>query len=387
MTKFLSHFPKVSRQQLGYLAGALMLSLIIGYLLYSPTKRPPQQTAAIVTAEPVKVQDMDNFVNLIATVDAYESVTIKSRLDSQITKVAVTDGQKVTAGDVLFVLDDRILTAQLQQLQATRKSNEAEVERTKNLLERDTNLSGKGVRSKQDYDNSLSASLTAAANLEGTKALITSVETLLDFTVIKAPISGQIGTIRITLGNTVKANDTIALATINKITPIKARISVPQRYYDQVNAALNSREVIVHARTATGEIIETGKALFKENAIDDATRTLTLVASFQNDKELLWPGMFIDVSVVLGQDQGALTVPLKAVLPGQDQDYIFIVADNKAVRKAITVVRTQGDIAIIKGDIKADDLVIIDGLLRVRDGRAVTLSKPKQPQTAKEDQK
>lgn len=356
----------------------LCLILIIGwYLIGSQGSYEQPVPPALVSVAKVVKQDVGKSIDLIGTVMAFETVAVKTRLDSQIMKVNIKEGQTVNVDDVLFQLDDRLLKAQLAQQEAIIKSNEAELERSKLDLARAQSLADKGVGTKQSLDTALSAFKTAEANVESTKAQIANIKTQLDFATIRSPIEGRTGTIQHTLGNTVKANDTTALVTINKVKPIKVRISVPQRYYQEVREATKDSQVEVTIRNTAGELLEKGKTLFKENLIDDTTRTLAVTAVFDNKEEKLWPGMFVDVNLALGIDKQVLTVPLKAVLPGQEGDHVYSVVDNKAVRKSVKLVRSVGDLAIIEGDIAEGDIIVTDGLLRLRDGTPVKLHSDK----------
>lgn len=364
-------------QKRDMLFGTGVLILLISVFLSSEEKTrgaeiQPQPKIPVRAAKVIR-QDVENTISVVGTVRPVETVAIKSRLDSQIMQVNFKDGDDVTEGQILFVLDDRLLKAQLQQLTADLKRNEAELERATRQLERDAKLSKDGFTSQALFDTAKSTYEAARANLNSTKANMENIKTQLDFTVIKAPISGRVGSINITQGNTVKANDTIPLVTINQMHPIQVKIPIPQRYYQSLQAAMKKGDVFVTALDSTGAILDKGKILYKENAIDEDTRTLSVQAVFENKHDQLWPGMFVDTVVVLGVMQQVLTVPLVSVRTGQNSSHIFVVREGKAFLKPVKILYHHQDLAVIEGDVNPGEMVVTDGFLSLKDNIPVTL--------------
>jgi membrane fusion protein, multidrug efflux system len=348
--------------------------LVACYLRFGVSEEEVQPKGVKVSVIPVVREDVPFNVDLVGTIQPYMSVAVKSRLDSQVIKVNFKDGDDVTIDQVLFELDDRVIKAQLEQLRANLKRDEAELSRAKRQLERDEKLKDKGVSSLEKYDTTRSAFQAAEAGVLATKAQIQNLEIQLDYARVKAPIAGRAGTIQITQGNTVKANDTTPLVIINQVKPIKAYIPFPQRYYNPLRRSLENKEAVkVIAKDTDGQILGEGTLDYKENTLDEATRTLAVRAVFLNEAEKLWPGMFVDVEVTLSYDKNALVVPLTAVQLAQQGNYIYKVINGKAKRLNVKILRETKEKAIVEGDLLPGEKVIVDGHLRLKDGMPVEI--------------
>ncbi len=325
----------------------------------------PKTQAVTIRADTVKVQDMPINIAQVGTVVANQTVAVRSRLDSQLVEVKFKDGDAVQEGDVLFVLDDKALTAQLRQAQATLANLKAQYERSKALIL-------KKFISQADLDKAL-------ADYESQKAAADVIATQLEYTRITAPISGRTGTINVTLGNTVKANDTTPLVTINQLKPIRVQVSLPQQYLDSVRTAMAQGEVLVSARrdNAAEAGASQGKLEYIDNTVDQASGTFAARALFANEDEALWPGMFVTLELTLGEQKQALTIPEVAIQRGQEEDFVFVIQGNKAERRAVKILRIQSNTAVIDSGLKAGETVAVDGLMSLKSGSDVTVNSAK----------
>ncbi len=344
--------------------------VIYGFLPASaPVKTPP-----LVKVAQVIKGDRTEQLHLIGTVVAPESVTIRSRLDSQITKIYIQNGQSVKKGDKLVQLDDRSLKAQLDQAKANLESNKAEVIRSEKKFQRDTELAKRGVAAKETLDQSTQAFLAAKAALAGTEAQIVNLKTQIDYADIKSPLDGVVGTIAITEGNLVKANDTNAIMTINKVNPINVDIPLPQRYYDTLKDKITKLDMTIKHSDSSAPKKTKGAIL--DNAIDTTARTITLRTELENTDRSLWPGMFVDVILDLKSYKDVLIVPIKSIMHTQKDQQVFVVnSDNTAHLHSVTVLFTTETEAVITSDLNAGDSVITDGGFNVKPGGKVTLAK------------
>lgn len=316
--------------------------------------KPP----VIVRVAAAESRDVPIALKNVGTVVTYDSVAVRARLDSQVMEVRFKDGDYVEKGDLLFVLDDRSLKADLAR-------EEAQLANLKQQYERIRQLAAK------EYDTQ--ANLDAAkAAYEAQAAATESLRVLLDYTRITAPISGRTGTIAITAGNTVKANDAQELVTINQVKPIRVQVSLPQRYLDHVRQAMAGGTVTVAAMRDGGGVSQ-GALEYIDNSVDQSTGTFAARASFPNEDEALWPGMFVSLVLTLGEEKNALTVPEVAIQHGQDGDFVFAVAGGKAAKKNVAVARLQDSIAVIESGLAAGEQVAVDGLMSLSDGSAVTI--------------
>ena len=140
------------------------------------------------------------------------------------------------------------------------------------------------------------------------------------------------------------------LVTINKITPIQVQAAIPQDSFESVRTALKNGAIKMIALNANGEELEIGTLEYRENTIDEQTRTLAVRGAFENKEEKLWPGMFVDIKLVVGADANVLTIPTVAVQNSQEGAHVFVVQKDKASKKKIKVVRIQKDLAVIQGN-------------------------------------
>jgi multidrug efflux system membrane fusion protein len=371
-------FPQKSKIIVGVLF-ACMTILLLTHCSQNMAEIERQKAAGkeaiTVTTAVVMKQDVPIELAVVGNVYPHESVAIKARIDSQITKINFKDGDMVEKDAVLFELDDRALQAQLTQLEANHARDEAQRINAQKKLGRDGKLLGQGYSSRAQYDNSTAANDGAMATIASDKAAIDNVKVQIDYATIRAPITGRAGTINITQGNTVKANDTQALVTINQVKPIWVQMAVPQRYYDPVRTALAKGPVKVIAKGDHGQEIATGILEYINNTIDTATGAFAVRARFENTDEALWPGMFVTTVVSLGIENDAHVIPLEAVQNSQTGTFVFSInADNKAIKKAVTLLRSVKQLAVIKSDLKEGDKIITDNIVRLNEGSKVTIA-------------
>lgn len=336
------------------------------------TKQAPVSVsvAAVVRADvPFELSAVGNAVT-------YQSVGLRSRMDSQLMDVKFHDGDYVNQGDLLFVLDDRALTAQVRQLQANLARDRAQLDNFKRQYTRKKSLADRGYETASNLDDSKAQYDVQNATVAATAASIESLKVQLEYTKILAPISGRTGTINSTVGNTVKANDTMPLVTINQVKPIRVQISIPQKYLDPLRQALASGVVEVAALHEGVKIPSSGKLDYLDNTIDNTTGTFMARASFANESEALWPGMFVTTNVRLSDEKNALTIPEVAVQHGQDGDFLFVITDGKAEKRPIKVERLQGGLAVIETGVKEGERVAVDGMLKLENGTVVSISTP-----------
>jgi multidrug efflux system membrane fusion protein len=323
------------------------------------------------TAKPMPI-----LVEAVGTVQAIASIQIKPRLDSQIMKVLVEEGALVKEGDMLFELDQRSLKAQLAQIEAQIRKDQAQVAQTKRDSSRSEDLLGKGAATVVARDTNMTLQKAAEAQLESDEAMRTNILTQLSFTEIKAPVSGRIGSIPNKVGTTVRIADNTAtsvLATINQVDPIYVQFAIPQVYLPELRAAMAGGNVTVNA-LIDDKHKQSGSVAFIENTVDPMTGTVMVKAKIANANEGLWPGQFVKAEVVLGIEPEALSVPAPAVQLGPQGPYIFVVkGDNVAEVRPITINRTQSGESVIGSGLKVGEQVVTDGQLRLVNGASVTV--------------
>jgi multidrug efflux system membrane fusion protein len=330
-------------------------------------KGPPP---VAVRTEPVEKRDVPLEIREVGNVVAYETVTVRSRIDSQIMEIKFHDGDAVKQGDELFILDDRTLKSQAEQFQANLERDRAQLENARRQYDRLAKLAKQGFETKSGLDAARTTFESQRATVNATQAALDSVRVQLGYTRITAPIDGRTGTINVTTGNTVKANDTTVLVSINRISPIRVQTSLSQIYFDRLRQAMNGGTVTAIAERDGAKVAE-GTVEYIDNAIDTSTGTFAIRARFENLDEKLWPGMFVTLTMRLGDEKDAIIVPEVAIQHGQQGDYVFVIDGDKAVKREVKIARLQGTSAVITDGVKEGEQVAVDGLMALKDGASV----------------
>lgn len=328
-----------------------------------------------VVVTKVDKKAMPIVIEAVGTVQAIASIQIKSRLDSQIMKVAVEEGALVKEGDLLFELDSRTLKAQLGQIEAQIRKDQAQVMQAKRDLQRFEELLAKNAGTVVSRDTAYTQLKAAEAQLEADEAAKASVQTSITYTEIRAPVSGRIGSISSKAGTVVRVGDntaTAALATINQVNPIYVAFAVPQVYLPDIRAAMAKGAVRVNA-IVDDKRKQSGVVAFIENSVDPLTGTVTAKARIDNANEGLWPGQFVKVEIVLGVEPDALAVPAPAIQLGPQGPYLFVVKDGAAELRQVVVKRTQNGESVIGKGLADGEQVVVDGHLRLVNGANVAL--------------
>lgn len=331
--------------------------------------------AATATNTPTPVQ-----LNTIGMVQTIASVAIKSRLDAVIDKVLVQDGQFVKAGDILFQLDSRAAEAQVHQAEATLARDQVQLANAQRNVERDQTLLSKDFVSHQQFDTDSATAKSLQATVLADQAQLENSKVLLTYYTIISPIDGRVGMIAIKRGNSIKSND-VPLATINQIQPIYVSIAVPQNTLPELRAAMTQSPVAVEVQPQgdKGPPVE-GRVAFFDNSIDSTSGTISVRATFANEEQRLWPGQFVNVSILVRTDPDALVVPPAAIQVGQNGSYVFVIKDDgTAETRAVTVDRTIDGKAVVSKGLRSGEKVVTDGQLRLSDGARVQIVTDNQP--------
>jgi multidrug efflux system membrane fusion protein len=333
-------------------------------------KRPVPVRAAVVV-----LRDMPVRIDEIGTVEPLATVSVKSRIDGLVVHVGFDEGDYVQAGDVLFKLDDRTWRAQRAEAQANLARDRAQLADAQRVLSRNEALAERGFAARAILDTARAtvAGLEAAAAAD--IAQIDNIRAQLDYTIIRAPIAGRTGAQAFKLGANVKANDTTPLVVINQTRPISVHFSVPQTELSALRAAQAERPLPVRV-TVRGSrpVVATGSLTFIDNAVNQASGTIALKATLANQDEALWPGQFVDVSVLVQTVPGIATLPASAILVGQRGTYVFVIKQDQTVEaRAVEVDRTVEGTAFVSRGLANGERVVTDNQLRLAPGSLVTV--------------
>jgi membrane fusion protein, multidrug efflux system len=334
-----------------------------------------------VTAGTVAAQDVPVFLQGIGTVQAYNMVAIKSRVDGQIVRVDFKEGQDVKAGDPLFQIDPRSFQAALEQAQATKQKDEAQLVGAQLDLDRYEKLIGSGWQTRQSYDQQKATVGQLQASIKGDEAQINTAKLNLSYADIRSPIDGRLGARLVDKGNLVHANDSNPLVVITEIKPIFVSFTLPQENLEDLRENHKSSALVVYAYTGDGKKqLAEGKLTLIDNTIDQATGTIRLKARFDNTDERLWPGQFVSLRVVLSTRSNVATMPSQTVQNGPSGHYVYVIRpDNTVERRDVELASIQDGIAVVTKGLSAGERVVVDGQYRLTDGARVNPRAPSSP--------
>jgi membrane fusion protein, multidrug efflux system len=371
-----------------------LLAGVVGlgwYFAHEPTnaatpQRPAAPTIPVVAAF-AELRDFPIFLTGLGTVQAYNMVTVKARVDGHLDKVAFVEGQTVEEGDLLAQIDPRPLQAQLAQARAAKIRVEAQLTNAKLDLERSKTLVAREFATRQSVDTQRALVAQLEAAVQGDQAAIDSAEVQLGYTTIVSPISGRTGMRLVDRGNIVRASDTNALVVITQVQPISVVFTLPQDVLAEVNEEMSRGPLKVLAHNRGGAILlGEGVLALVDNQIEAATGTIRLKATFANSENALWPGQFVNARLLLRIRREVVTVPAQAVQRGPNGAFTYVIkADQLVEQRPVKVGYTRDGTSLIEEGLKPNDEVVIEGQYKLRAGARVQASRSDRAQEGKGD--
>lgn len=320
-------------------------------------------------------------IEALGTVTPIATVTIKPRIDSEITGVHFADGALVNKGDLLFTLDSRAIEAQIKQVEGNIERDRAQIEGADRDVKRYTDLVAKGATPITNLDNAKTAASTFRGALMADEGALENLKVSLSYCTIRAPISGKISAATLKVGNFVRTgSDTVQLATINQIAPIYVSFTVSQKLLPEVRAAIAAGTGVVETAVPGETRRATGTVTMLENTVDQTTGMVMVRSTMPNENELLWPGTLVTAELTLRVEQ-AVTVPAVAVQVSQTGSFVFMVENGVAKVQPVTVERTVGKLSVISAGLKGGETVVTDGQLLLSNGTKVTPAGNKKPES------
>lgn len=355
----------------------IAILFVLCFVLLSCSKSQPkkQQSVVPVVVTEAVVQDVPIQITAIGNVEAYSTVTIKSRVEGQLLKVNFKEGDEVRKGQLLFVIDPRPFEEAVRQAEANLLRDKAQLEFAKAEVERYEELLREELVSRQQYEKIYYSYESLKATVKAQEAILANARLQLNYCYIYSPIDGKIGSLFVHPGNMIKANDT-QIATINQIVPIYVRFSVPEQELIRIKKAMSQGTLKTEAYIKASDTIysTTGKVVFIDNAVDSATGTIKLKAEFSNKDKMLWPGQFVNVVMTLGIKKNAVVIPYRALQTGQQGQYVFVIKQDKTaeIREVVPGLRFGDNVVIDKG-LSPGETVVVDGQLRLTAGTKVEI--------------
>jgi multidrug efflux system membrane fusion protein len=383
--------PGKKRSSAGPIGILLLIAVLAGGFFLWRSTHKPQTTAAAgrgrgdrngdpntrgpVAVTPAQRRDLPVYLDGLGSVEAFNTVTVKSRVDGQMMEVRFTEGQEVHKGDLLAIIDPRPFQVALAQAQANLAKDEAQLTDAKLIAQRYSQLTKDGIIPQQQYDTQVALTNQLQAAVGADQAQIDNAKLNLDYSNITSPIDGRVGLRLVDAGNIVHASDQNGLLVITQMQPIAVIFTLPEDNLAAVNSRTRSGATLqVKALSRdNGMELAAGTLLTIDNQIDATTGTFRLKAVFDNKDRVLWPNQFVNARLLIDLKKNATIIPSAAVQRGDQGTFVYRInpSDNTAEVVPITVGVTQDNISSIENGLAANDLVVTDGQDRLRAGTRV----------------
>ena len=342
-----------------------------GFGSHKPKAGPPP--AVPVTIAPVEKADFPVYLSGLGTVQGFNTVQVRTRVDGEITQVVFKEGQFVKEGDLLAQIDQRPFKAVLEAAKAKKIQDEANLNNAKLDLARSTKLGEFASRQTVDTQNANVAQLTA--QVAGDQAAIDNAQTQFDYTSIRAPIAGVTGIRMVDVGNIVTAAAQTAIVSIAQVEPISVIFTAPEQQLPAISAAMKRGPLKVIAYTSDGrKQLSEGVLALVNNQVDSTSGTIRLKATFDNKDHALWPGLSVSTRLLVETVKDAVVVPEDAVQHGPDGLFAFAVGEGgKAVVRPLKVRESGNGKSLIDSGLSPGERVVTRGQYRVQEGSLLAM--------------
>jgi len=340
-----------------------------------------------VVAGKVEQKDVPIFLDGLGTVQAFNTVTVRPRVDGELTQVLFREGEDVKTGDLLAVVDPRPYQAAMDQAVAKKAQDEAQLGNAQVVLKRNTELLARKVLDEQTFDTSKFAVDQFQATVQADQAAIDNAKTQLDYTQIKSPIDGRTGIRLVDVGNVVHATDTSGIVVITQLQPISVVFTLPEQSLQAIlnqGGAHGGLPVSALDRGNT-TALDQGSLTVVDNEIDQTTGTVKLKATFPNNDLKLWPGKFVNARLVLTTRKNATVIPSSVVQRGPQGTYAYVIKPDKSVEmRRIKIAQTEASLALVDNGLQPGEEVVVDGQYKLQPGAHVELTNPHAPSPSPE---
>lgn len=361
--------------------GAIAVMVLILLGLAGCGRKAPARVAPpvpITTAQAV-VKSMPLVVEAMGSVEAYNSLEILPQVSGQILKFHFREGEAVQQGSLLVTIDPAPFAELLRQAEAMLAGDEASLEFKQKEAERYSGI-GENAVSRSDFEKTRSDASAQEHRVRADRALVEQARLNLGYCSIRSPIAGRAGSWLVKQGAVVEGKKT-ALLIVNQVEPVYVTFSVPERYLTIIRAAEQKATLAVEARIPGVKTeFRRGRLTFIDNAVDSATGMIRLRGTYDNTDAFLWPGQYVQVSLIVGEEAGVVVVPASAVQTGPNGHLVFVVQENKTVElRTVQLTRLAGDEAVLGQGVSPGETVVTDGHAKLKKGATVVIAEPLTP--------
>ena len=362
---------------------AIAIAAIVGALVVkhrfpfeaAGATQPPAVPTVPVGAGTVTSGDVPIYLQGVGTVIAYNTVIVRSQIQGQITKINFTEGQPVKTGDLLAVIDPRPYQAQLDQANANRTRDQAQLTNAESNLKRYTTLGNQGWATPQLVETQTAQVAQLNAAIKSDEAAIEWAQTQLSYTQLTSPIDGVTGIRQIDLGNIIHPTDPNGLVVVTQVEPISVIFTLPETSLAQIQEHLADGSLKVEAYSQDNTMkLDEGSLDFIDNEIVQTTGSVRFRANFPNKEHRLWPGELVNAWLLLDTRHDGLTVPAPAVQQGPNGPYAWVInPDGTVATRPVKVAQITGGQALIDSGLSAGEQVVVDGQYKLQPGIHVTI--------------
>ena len=363
-------------------AGAVAVAAALAAYVFWPAGQPAKPQAqgrpggegrpVQVQTAPVARKDVPIYLDGLGTVQAYNTVTVRSRVDGELIEVLFKEGQDVRAGEVLAQIDPRTYRAAYEQALATRDKDNAQLDAARRDLARYVGLGDRVTGQSVDTQRALVRQLEATVRAD--EASISNAKTMLSYTVIASPIDGRVGLRTVDRGNIVHASDSTGLVTVTQLQPVAVMFTLPQQSLPAINDRLRegARLEVTAFQPETRTLVDSGELELVDNLIDQTTGTIKLKAVLPNAERRLWPGGFVNVRLLLSVRRAGLVIPAAAVQRGPQGPYAFVVKSDQTVEmRPVKVATVEAEQALLDSGLEEGEIVVTEGVGKLQPGSRI----------------
>ncbi|MGC1397942.1 efflux RND transporter periplasmic adaptor subunit [Candidatus Binatus sp.] len=341
---------------------------------HGPADTFGERDAVPILAAKVVQKTVSDTIRAIGRVEAFSTVDVKAQINGQVMQVHFLQGQDVKQGDLLFTIDPRPFEAALQQAQANLAKDRAQYREAAADEHRYSVLLKENVGSRQQYDQVEATAAALSASMQADEAAVQTARLNLEYCEIRAPIDGRTGDLLVHAGNLVKPDADTAMVVINQVHPVYVDFAIPEQKLPAVREFMADRKLAVQVSLPEQQGVESGDLTFVDNTVDAKTGTINLKGQFANTNGRLWPGEYVNATLILHDHPGAILVPSQAVQTGQQGSFVFVVQPAMKVElRPIVVGETIDNETVVNSGLKAGETVVTDGQLRLIPGATVTI--------------